>query len=481
VTREISRVEHGLRVTVTTNGKAKSKAVAVLLSDQRDEILAVDELNVILQKDRKAFVEMIPELPLRRSVFDLLTEIAKEVSDMRIQTAPHAARPPENSPFKAVEPWDDPVSGAELLEDLTRIINRYIVLPRHAAVAAALWTLHTYLIDAADYTPYLHVSSPTRECGKSTLLDLLHRLAYRAMLTSGITAAALYRRIDRHGPTMLLDELDTRLRGEHSEIYRGVLNSGFSRDGGVFTICVGDQHLEKDFKTFCPKVLAGIGRLPDTIVSRSIPIRLARASKEELQRRDRIRGHTIDAICEPFRRRLRRWADDHHSELRNQDPQIPAGLGARQADVWRPLFAIADIVGDEWEELARAASLALHSGREDEETDYGLLLLSDIRDLLKQRPSEHILSAVIVSELIKREDRPWPEYRDQRPITPRGVASLLGRFAIKPTTIRVGCDVGKGYKLEALAPAFRRYLQKPDALDVTHVTAQGHGGRRAVI
>ncbi|HEX8944811.1 MAG TPA: hypothetical protein VF785_16845, partial [Gemmatimonadaceae bacterium] len=135
-------------------------------------------------------------------------------------------------------------------------------MPRHASEAIALWVAHTYVIDCADFTPYLWISSPARECGKSTLLELLAQLAHRAQLTGGITAAALYRRIDRLRPTMLLDELDAQLRSDAGESLRRVLNTGFARSGKM-TICIGDAHEDKDFATFCPKVLAGIGRLWD--------------------------------------------------------------------------------------------------------------------------------------------------------------------------------------------------------------------------
>ena len=71
--------------------------------------------------------------------------------------------------------------------------------------------------------------------------------------------------------------------------------------------------------------------------------------------------------------------------------------------------------------------------------------------------------ADIIEALVKREDRPWPEYRHERPITPRGVASLLGRFGVKPRTVRIGEATPKGYRGEDLAPVFRKYLasQKP--------------------
>jgi hypothetical protein len=345
-----------------------------------------------------------------------------------------------------------------------------VVLPDHVAFTLALWLAHTYVTEVTDYTPYILVTSPVRECGKSTLLEVLSHLANRAQMTGGITAAGLYRRIHRLSPTMLVDELDTRLRGDSGELLRGVLNTGFHRSGKV-TICVGEQHDDQDFNTFCPKVLAGIGRAWDTVTSRSIPVRLTRATPDEIRRLKKIRGDQISAVCEPYRRRLLRWSCDARGQLRLKDAVTPDALSARQCDVWRPLLAIADVADGQPSGTAREAALAL-SGAAQEEGDTGLLLLEDLRELFRASGKQGLYSEWVVQELTKREDRPWPEYRGDKPISKRGLASLLGRFGVKPRTVRDGAETAKGYRLEDLAPVFRTYLVAPHTAisNVTSVT-----------
>jgi hypothetical protein len=373
-------------------------------------------------------------------------------------------------PFPPIEPWATPVNGAEVLDEVCALVRRYMVLPAHGPEAVALWVLHTYLVDVADYTPYLLVTSPVRECGKSTLLDVLVHIAHRAQQTGGITAAALYRRINRHAPALLLDELDTRLRGDSGELLRGVLNTGFHRSGKI-TICVGDNHEDKDFATFCPKVLAGIGRVWDTVTSRSIPLRLNRATKGELVALTKIRGDRIGNALLPFRRKLRRFADDNRNMLRIADPVTPEKLSARQGDVWRPLLAIADAALGHWPQTARAAALALH-GVAEEEGDYGLLLLQDVHDLFATTGAAVLPSAGIVQKLVQMEERPWPEYRHGQPISTRSVASLLGRFDVKPKMLRLDKDTtARGYARHDLQLVFDTYLGPiPPVLSVTSVT-----------
>jgi hypothetical protein len=455
-----------LRAIATINGRARCPVFLYLRSDL-DTPIAAETLDLASSSERARLLALIAD--------DSRSEAAPVLVQLAAAAAAAASAPKRNDdtaadPFPTVEPWDESIDGAQLLDELRALICGHVVLPSHGAEVVALWIAHTYLIDVADYTPYLLVTSPVRECGKSTLEDLLVHLAHRAQHTGGITAAALYRRIDRHSPTMLLDELDTRLRGDSGELLRGVLNTGFHRSGKV-TICVGDKHEDRDFSTFCPKVLAGIGRLWDTVTSRSIPLRLNRATKEELATLTKIRGDRIARELLPFRRKLRRFADDNRNMLRIADPMMPDKLSARQDDVWRPLLAIADVVGGHWPDTARTSALALHGIAEDE-SDYGLLLLQDVHDLFVTSGSAVLTSAGIVEKLVQMEERPWPEYRHGKEISPRGVAALLGRFGVKPKTHRIDSDTtAKGYALTELRSAFDTYLaQAPPFLSVTPVT-----------
>jgi hypothetical protein len=452
-----------LRAIATFNGRTRCNVLVYDRSDQRKPLL-VDDVNLAAAGQRGTVIEAL-DVGYRAEAEPLLTQLAAVVAAERTKVA-KVDGSTDAGAFPVVEPWPETVNGAALLEELRDLILAHVVLPQHAAEALALWVAHTYVTDVTDYTPYILVTSPVRECGKTTLLELLLYLAHRAKFTSGITAAALYRHIERYIPTMLLDELDTRLRGDAGEMLRGVLNSGFQR-GGTVTVCVGDEHETRDFRTFCPKVLAGVGRVWDTVTSRSIPIRLARASRDQLIQLRKIRGDRIDAACLPHRRRLMRWTGDVREALSVTDPVTPAALGARQADVWRPLFAIADEAGEAWPQTARDAALALH-GVAEEEGDYGLLLLEDVRDLFRNHGTDALFSAAIIQELGQREDRPWPEYRGDKPITTRGLASLLARFGLKPKTVRVGIETAKGYKMAELAPVFATYL--PSDPSVTSVT-----------
>jgi hypothetical protein len=193
--------------------------------------------------------------------------------------------------FTSVEPWSEPVNGAELLDELRDTFASYLVLPEHGDVVLSLWTLHTYAIDGVEVTPYLALLSPTKRCGKTKTIDLIGGLAHRPFRSDAASPAAIFRVVEEHRPTLLLDEFDSWYQS--NDELRGVLNSGFKREGSVVR-CVGQgADLEpRSFATFSAKVIAGIGRLPDTVADRSISLTLQRKAKK------RIRGAAAEkATC----------------------------------------------------------------------------------------------------------------------------------------------------------------------------------------
>jgi len=209
------------------------------------------------------------------------------------------------------EPSPEPVNGVALLDALAAMIRRYVVLAPEAADAAALWTLHTYAEAAATISPILAITSPTKRCAKTLLLAILGALARRPLPVANITAAALFRAIERFIPTLLIDEADTFIRD--SEELRGVLNAGHFRATAFVVRTIGDDHEPRTFSTWGPKAIALIGRLPATLEDRAIVILMRRRAKSEHV--ERLRLDRLHAETEPLRRQAARWVADHLAAL----------------------------------------------------------------------------------------------------------------------------------------------------------------------
>ncbi len=350
------------------------------------------------------------------------------------------------------------VDGAALLDEIAAWLRGYVVMSAAQADACALWLTHSHALEAADYTAYLHITAPEKRCGKSRLLEALELLAARAWRCDRTTAAALLRSVERDTPTLLLDEWDAAKGSgeEYAEAMRGLLNSGFRR-GGAYRMCVGEDREPHDFPTFCPKAIAGIGRLPDTVADRSITIALRRKAPHE--RVAMFRRREAEPRAAELRERCEAWAMQAMERLRAARPEFPAALNDRQQDICEPLLAIADLAGGEWPERARRAMVELCTGAAAQDESIGAKLLADVRAIFANRGTDRIASKDLAEALGGMEDRPWAEWgRGAKPITPPQLARQLGRFGIGPRAIRDGGDVYKGYHASDFAEAWARYL-----------------------
>ena len=268
----------------------------------------------------------------------------------------------------------------------------------------ALYAVFTFTIDAQRIAPMLALTSPEKRCGKSTALEVLIYLVRRPAMAASITGPGVFRLVERFSPTLLIDEADTFLR--NSDDLRGILNSGHSRATAFVIRCVGDDSEPRSFSTFAPKVLAKIGRLPDTLADRSIELRMRRKLPGENV--ERLRVDRVEQF-EELRRKAARFAADHLETFRGADPRVPCELHDRAADNWRPLLSIAEVAGGEWPDRARQAAKTL-SGRTDESESVRGLLLADLHEILAEDGDPTAMfTDDLLRELRAREDRPWAE------------------------------------------------------------------------
>jgi Protein of unknown function (DUF3631) len=277
-------------------------------------------------------------------------------------------------PHWKVEPWPDDVPGASLLDDLKSIFEKYIFLPSGAAEASALWVLHAWTMDAGDISPFLVLVSPTKRCGKTSMLILLLYLTPRSELASNISSSAVFRYIEDVRPTLLIDEADSFV--SENEEMRGILDSGHTRAAAhvIRNEETNGKHKPRRFSTWAPKAIATIRELADTLEDRSIILQLQR--KPKMAKMARLRRRDCDEFA-VLRRKAARWAEVNFDALAaDPDPDTPEELDDRAADNWRPLLQIAGLSGKDWSLRAREVACQL-SGVGHESLSINVKLLED--------------------------------------------------------------------------------------------------------
>jgi len=371
--------------------------------------------------------------------------------------------------FPIVPPWDDPVDGEQLLNDIVNFIALFIVCELHVAQTTALWIMFTWCIEVMKNAPIACITAPEKRCGKTQLLTLMSRLSLKPLQTSNITAPALFRSIEKWKPTLFIDEADAFLK--QNEEMRGVLNAGFEADGCVIRT-VGEDFTPTSFNVFSAKAISGIGHLPDTLKDRSILLELRRKRPDET--RERLR-HADKAEFEEFKRKLARWAEDNMEALRVARPELPTVLNDRAQDCWEPLLAIADQVGGDWSKIARKAALAI-SGTDEQTPSVNEQLLANIKQVIAVVSESSISTTQLLAGLCSDDEAPWATWNKGKPMTPRQLSARLGDFGIASKQIRLGTRTMKGYELGGFTDVFTRYLVNTESepADISVTPKQGN-------
>lgn len=369
-----------------------------------------------------------------------------------------------------VEGADDRINDlAGILDELVGYFSRWVWFPVYPAGPRmlALWTLHTYKIDAFQYSPRVIFRAPTKRSGKTTGLKLLNRVVFNSpgieILT---TAASVFRSLAEERLTLLIDEIDALFgpRAAGGEDLRGVINHGFEADGIVRRNVPDPKkgYRVEQFPAFCSMALSGIGRLPETIEDRSIIVALKPKGQGQVER---YNSRRVKRIGGELRGLIGAWINRHGKRLERPEeyePDFPQALDSRAADCWEPLFIVAETAGGDWPERAREAAIEMSGYRDVLAKDGDALeLLSDVRDIFNAFKEDALWTRTIVLSLCKMDEAPWSEMK----LNGHVLGRMLREFDIRSGQVWRENVNRRGYERADFESTWALYLPDLKATD----------------
>lgn len=308
----------------------------------------------------------------------------------------------------------------EVLDDMLAFHRRFVHHEDDNAHAiVVLWSVHTWVVQSFSRTPRLYIHSPEPGCGKSTQGDLIRFFSYKPIGLVGTTAAVIYRLIDKEAPTLIIDEVDTVFSSNQpgTDIIKSILNAGYAFGEKVYRVNPNTMNPE-GFCAFAPVALVGIDNraMPDTILTRSIPIRMTRATRAtDIEVWDKF-DH--DDYREFLEEQLPRLLDVVPFR---EKPDLPENLTNRDAEVWRALFSLANAVGGQWPERVAKASGSLHWEATTSEQAKVLLVTREIFDAAG-------VDGIAAQDLTERINK----VGQVESLSAKGLNSILAAYGVSP-------------------------------------------------
>ncbi len=365
------------------------------------------------------------------------------------------------------------IDGEALVRDTESFICKYVVLPSAARLPLALWAIATHIFDSFDAFPYLCLTSPAPRCGKTRVLELLELLCARPWRGTAPTEAAIFRFVESHQPTLLLDEVESlasRKKSERDSAVLAILNAGY-RAGQLVPRCVGNSHELQNFKVYCPKAFAAIGTLPPTLADRSIIVPMQRRAKSEPV--SRFKFVRAKEEVKPLVALIKLAAKTFAAEIKatyTDLPELPF-LTDRDDEIFSPLFAVCAVLCPvrlkELEASAKALCDAKAVGAADDSLP--LQALHHIFELWPEGQNSW-LGREALAALKTKDDSPW---QGDVELSSRKLARWMRGFGVNVRQVRTPSGNGKGYVFDELKRAISSYpVLENETCETTRVNTE---------
>jgi hypothetical protein len=246
---------------------------------------------------------------------------------------------------------------------------------------------------------------------------------------------------------MFLDEVEYLRKADtqtHGDIMR-ILNSGYQASGNVKR--AGKNDTVKEYSTYSPKMFAGINELTDTLDQRSISIRMVRALGHETVERYNGERSDILELHTRLRNKLYVFGLEYAATCAGLYGNLPtnafmADVFNRKADLWGPLFVVAQLADESRNDGKTTHQESLKSyldfeerlhARADEEENITRSLALAMKEVLKWVPavSEEGAEAIFPTDLVYDFVSKHPDFRGKLKSVNKLTSILAEKLEVK--------------------------------------------------
>jgi len=297
--------------------------------------------------------------------------------------------------FKKVA--DDVIRQRELKDSfhsLEMLLRRYIELPDERMYKVLdVWIRGTYMFQMFNAYPYIWFVGMIRT-GKTKATTLLSLLSFRGHLITNPSPSFIFRVIEAVKPTLCIDEA-TGLDFSDKDIV-AILNAGYKKGIRVPRVNMDKDGLVEFFDCYCPKVINGLTQLSSALIDRSIKIEMVESDNSEIMNKA-IESNT--PLWSEIRYELLCWALRFSNKiwLKYSTLECPNFMSGRDWELWRPLFAIASVLGDDY--LAEISEFVEEYVKQRLFDLEGEIAHQILRALLTLAPERQAFSSYLLSSL----------------------------------------------------------------------------------
>jgi len=311
------------------------------------------------------------------------------------------------------------------LDDIRGWVDTLVYATPEQKDAMVLANAITHSTDSFNTLPRVLITSRQSESGKTTWLDISSYLAQNSWMTDPTQFAMRAKFNEPDRPTPLCDEIskvfgEAGLRGRGSPLYKLLVES-YRRSA---TLSFSVDRAVQEVSSFCVAFLAGLKTAaPDDLRRRSIII-LMKPVPPGIELDDSL-DPGVEAIGRAHGERLHSWVNsvredlsDYAKNYRHYHPK----LRSRKAQIWAPLFAVAQAAGGDWPERCRRAFtvLALDASEKPVLSPEQQILM-DAAELLRSQDAPKYLT----SRDLLRYLRSLDERKMYQPQSDRQMAMLM--------------------------------------------------------